>query len=262
MYKEDEKKIGWLKILVRVIIVFLVFMLSIKLISVGISRFKGKEDNDYLKDNLKIMDKAASEYFVEENLPTKLGKSSKVSLKFLIDKKYLEELKDDKGNTCSLEESFIQATRLDTEYQIKSFIECGSDSDFSTSFIKIEDKPNQTIKTTTKDATKKTTTTKKVVTTKKTTKKVTTTRKTNKTTSVRTTTSVKTTNNLYYHVDFNTNGGNYIATQYFTSGSRMVKITPTRKGYKFLGWYYNGKEFDFNTRIYRDYVLVAKWVEE
>lgn len=260
MYKEDKKNIGWLKILVRVVIVFLIFMLTIKLISMVISKYHDSEENNYMKENLKIMDKAAKEYFKDDNLPDKLGKSSKVTLKELIEKEIIEELKDDKGNACSVDESFIQATKLDTEYQIKSFVECGEDSDYSNTFIKIEDK-NQTIKPETK-TTKKTTTktTTKKVTTVKTTRKTTSVKKT--TTSVRPTTTSRATVKLYYVVDFNTNGGKFLPSQYFKSGSKMNKVIPTRPGYKFLGWYYNGKEFDFNTKIYKDYVLVAKWVKE
>ncbi len=268
MYKEDKKNIGWLKIIVRVVIVFLIFMLSIKLISIGVTKFRNNDDSDYMEENLKIMDKAAKKYFKDDELPTKLGKSNKVTLKELIEKDYIEELKDKDGETCSIDNSFIQATRLDSEYQLKSYLECGDDSDYSNSFIKIDD--NKTIKPGTMSTTKKAqkVTTKKTKTTKKTTKKVTTKNTTTTTKKVTTTTAIplatttRPTVRLYYTVAFNTNGGNFIPSQSIKPGSRMANVIPKRNGYKFLGWYNNGKKFDVSTKIYKDYVLVAKWVKE
>ncbi len=255
MYKEDKKNIGWLKIIVRVVIAFLIFMLVIKLISMGISMYKNKNDSNYMKDNLKLLDKAAKEFFKEDKLPSKLGKSNKIALKKLIDERYINQLKDEDGNVCSIENSFIQATKLDSEYQIKSYLECGDDSDYLSSFIKIEDE-GQKVKPTTS-------------TTKKVTKKTT---KTTKKTSVKTTSSTtkrvepstteRPTIRLYYSVKFNTNGGSFLPEQSIRPGSKMAKVIPKRIGYKFLGWYYNGKEFDMNTKIYKDYVLVAKWAKE
>ncbi len=260
MYNEDKKNIGWLNILLKIIIIFLIFMLVIKLISLAISHYHQEDDKSYLKDNLKIMDKVAKEYFQGDNLPTKLGKSNKIALQLLVDKELIEELKDPDGKVCSLSTSFIQATKLDSEYQIKSYLECGDDSDYSNSFIEIEDneKPEDASTTTTTKVTTSTTT-KKVSTTKKktsTTKKVTTTKRPT------TTTTTKSTIRLYYIVDFNTNGGSMLPSQNIKPGGKLTDVVPSRPGYRFIGWYYNGKKFDMRQNIYQDYVLVAKWVKE
>ncbi len=46
-------------------------------------------------------------------------------------------------------------------------------------------------------------------------------------------------------------------------GSYVKKPTdPTKKGYKFKGWYYEDEEFDFNTKITKDITLEAKWVSD
>lgn len=63
-----------------------------------------------------------------------------------------------------------------------------------------------------------------------------------------------------HKVQFDSNGGTSVATQIVDDGSRAVMPNnPTRSGYTFIGWYLNGIEFNFNTRIYDDIVLVAKW---
>ncbi len=66
-----------------------------------------------------------------------------------------------------------------------------------------------------------------------------------------------------YKVTFNSNGGSYVASQTVDEGNYVSRPSnPTRSGYRFLGWYYNNSEFNFNTRIYQDYTLVAKWEKE
>ena len=36
---------------------------------------------------------------------------------------------------------------------------------------------------------------------------------------------------------------------------------PTKEGYTFIGWYFNGKEFDFTTKITENMILTAEWKE-
>lgn len=38
-------------------------------------------------------------------------------------------------------------------------------------------------------------------------------------------------------------------------------IDPTKEGYTFDGWYYNGTKFDFTTGITKDITLEARWIE-
>lgn len=245
MYRENEKKnFNWLKIFLRVIIVFLLLLLCIKLVSIIITNHRYNKTETSLQQNLKIMDDVAKNYFTEENLPKKAGDTVKVFVSHLIDTKVINELKDEKGVSCNYDKSFIQITRLDSEYQIKSFLDCNGNTDYLNSFVNIEN-ANITIKPTT--------TTKKVS---KTTKKKTTVKKT---TSKATTTTI---NNNYHSVSFNTNGGNILPTQTIKNNSTISYVTPTREGYKFIGWYYQGKKFDNNTKINKDYVLVAKWIKE
>lgn len=36
-------------------------------------------------------------------------------------------------------------------------------------------------------------------------------------------------------------------------------VAPTKKGYTFLGWYVDGKKYDFNTKVTKEITLEAKW---
>lgn len=63
-----------------------------------------------------------------------------------------------------------------------------------------------------------------------------------------------------YLVKFDSNGGSSVNSQRVEEGAKAVEPEdPTRNGYTFLGWYLNGRLFNFNTRIYEDITLVAKW---
>ncbi|MBQ9313716.1 MAG: InlB B-repeat-containing protein [Clostridia bacterium] len=66
-----------------------------------------------------------------------------------------------------------------------------------------------------------------------------------------------------YKVEFNSNGGNIVATQEVAEKGKVTKpATPTKDGYTFDGWYTDEKltkVFDFNTAINSDITLYAKW---
>lgn len=63
-----------------------------------------------------------------------------------------------------------------------------------------------------------------------------------------------------YTITFNTDGGNKVASIKVIEGEKISKPdTPTKDGYKFLGWYLNDTEFDFSQSITKDITLKAKW---
>ena len=61
-------------------------------------------------------------------------------------------------------------------------------------------------------------------------------------------------------VGFDNNGGSSVETQYIKKGDTATKpISPVKEGYKFLYWSYNTEEFDFNTPITEDIILLAEY---
>jgi len=63
-----------------------------------------------------------------------------------------------------------------------------------------------------------------------------------------------------YTVTFETDGGSSTASQKVDEGKLVTKPTdPKKDGNKFIGWYLNDKEYDFNTKVTKDITLVAKW---
>lgn len=78
--------------------------------------------------------------------------------------------------------------------------------------------------------------------------------------------SDKETNNVdkvsVYKVTFNLNGGGENYTVKVNSGDKVKEpSTPEREGYKFDGWYYNDKVYNFNNIVTKDITLVAKWTK-
>ncbi len=68
--------------------------------------------------------------------------------------------------------------------------------------------------------------------------------------------------NVYYKVTFDTVGGNEINSQMIISGNKLETIpTPTKEGYTFLYWEYNGEEFNKDMEITEDIILIAKYEE-
>lgn len=61
-------------------------------------------------------------------------------------------------------------------------------------------------------------------------------------------------------VSFESNGGSKIETTEIVCGRTVKRPTdPTKEGFEFDGWIFDGDPFDFATEIYKNAVLVARW---
>jgi len=61
-------------------------------------------------------------------------------------------------------------------------------------------------------------------------------------------------------VSFDLDGGSGISKTKVEAGTTIEKPkTPTKLGYNFVGWYYLGKVYNFNSIIENDLTLTAKW---
>lgn len=63
-----------------------------------------------------------------------------------------------------------------------------------------------------------------------------------------------------YTVNFKTNGGTTIKEVLVEKGDKLAKPkTPKKDGYEFVGWYVDGKRYNFSKKVNDDITLVAKW---
>lgn len=65
---------------------------------------------------------------------------------------------------------------------------------------------------------------------------------------------------IYHTVSFNSDGGTPVEAVTIRDGEKLgYPKSSTKTKYEFLGWYFNGSEFDFETPITSDITLTAKW---
>lgn len=63
-----------------------------------------------------------------------------------------------------------------------------------------------------------------------------------------------------YDVYFDSNGGSFVEKQSIIAGGVVNKPNvPIYEGYFFVGWYFEEKEYNFNTEVNSNMTLVAKW---
>ena len=68
--------------------------------------------------------------------------------------------------------------------------------------------------------------------------------------------------NIYYKVTFDTDGGNEIPSKMLIAGEKLTNIeSPTKEGYIFKYWSYNGEEFNIDMTIDKDITLIAIYEE-
>lgn len=66
-----------------------------------------------------------------------------------------------------------------------------------------------------------------------------------------------------YTVSFQSNGGSAVESQQIEEGrSASEPPVPSREGYRFIGWYFNGELYNFHLPITGDITLEAVWEEE
>ena len=66
-----------------------------------------------------------------------------------------------------------------------------------------------------------------------------------------------------YNVSFETNGGTVIVSQSVNEGEKVIKPEdPTKEGYIFMQWLYQGKTYDFSSAVNSNFILTAEWIEK
>lgn len=73
---------------------------------------------------------------------------------------------------------------------------------------------------------------------------------------------VKSNSGKTFTVSFNTHGGTEMKTLKIKDGETIEEPEePSKEGYEFIGWYYDGKKFDFATKLTKNVELEAKWLK-
>ena len=119
-----EGKRGFTMVELLAVIVILGILTTISI--VGIQRIMGTAKQKYYESQEQSM-VAAARNFSEKNkqyLPKINGHVSNVSLKKLVDSKYIEKVVDYSKKNCSEDDSFVQIFYYDNEYQYLPYLKC------------------------------------------------------------------------------------------------------------------------------------------
>lgn len=86
--------------------------------------------NQIFTDNINLMKDVAKDYYTVDRVPSKDGQTYKLTLKEMIDKKLILPLTDRNGDTCDVNKSYVEITKVGKEYQLKVNLSCGKEEDY------------------------------------------------------------------------------------------------------------------------------------
>lgn len=260
----EELEISWLKVIGITGLVFIIAGLIYWLIP---NKSYGNLTSSTYITNINTMKETGFDYFKGSKLPTKIGESKQITLKEMLDKDLLLEFYDEKGKSCDINNSYIQVTKtIDNEYAMKVALKCDNKSDYFVTTIVEKGSNNATSldKSSTNNAnnTVNNNVSNKTNTNRKPNNQVSSSNQVVTSTNIKYINNCKDNecaNNVYYTVRFDAAGGSNVLNQIVRLRDKVSYVSTNRDGYKFLGWYYNGVLYDFNTPVTSTISLVAKW---
>ncbi len=136
---ESERRINWLGLFIKVVIIFIFAIIIVWLISKIIGKNKLSET---FTNNINNMEKVSLEYFKTVDLPLDRGKSLKITLQELIDKELIVSVNASSNNTCDTKDSYSKITREKNNYVIETTLKCGKEKDTIKTTLSLEDCKN------------------------------------------------------------------------------------------------------------------------
>ncbi len=121
--------------LLRAFFVFVFIGLLILIISI-VTRTKGLKDvstplqNEVFASNVEKMQTVAFDYYRKERLPLEVGKSTKLTLSDMIQKKIIVPLADEDNKVCDVKNSYVELTKIDNGYLMKINLKCSRQDDY------------------------------------------------------------------------------------------------------------------------------------
>lgn len=133
MYNERKDSFSIKGLIVQILfIVLFVFILIWLFPTKGdIDKNGGNNSQDFdvltnriFNENLQIMKEAAISYYTTSRLPKNVNDVESMTLRKMLEEKLLIEFKDANNNSCDLDESYVEITKLEEEYILKVNLSC------------------------------------------------------------------------------------------------------------------------------------------
>ena len=102
----------------------------------GLFLTKGLKDvstplqNEVFASNVEKMQTVAFDYYRKERLPLEVGKSTKLTLSDMIQKKIIVPLADEDNKVCDVKNSYVELTKIDNGYLMKINLKCSRQDDY------------------------------------------------------------------------------------------------------------------------------------
>ena len=133
---EEERHFSWTNLFIKIIIVVIFILFTIWLLSLsvksgtrGLSNSLSVLTDGIFSENIDKMKEVGKSYFTTERLPEKVGDIKTLTLAKMYDEDLILELKDKNGNACSAKNSYVVVEKMESEYQMKVYLECGEEKD-------------------------------------------------------------------------------------------------------------------------------------
>lgn len=130
----NERKNGFsiLDLLVKIIfagvfIFILIWLFNKKMPNVNMTPFY----SNVFRENIKYMQEAGENYFTDDKMPSEVGESYKLTLSEMEAKNLLLPFVDQDGKACDKNASYVTITKLESGYELKTFLSCGKESNYT-----------------------------------------------------------------------------------------------------------------------------------
>ncbi len=130
---EENRRFSWTNLFIKIIIVIIFILFTIWLLSLSTRGMSNKIDvltDSVFSDNIDRMKEVGKSYFTTERLPKEVGDVKILSLQKMYDQHLLLEVRDKYGKACSADNSYVSIEKLEKEYQMKVYLECGNERDY------------------------------------------------------------------------------------------------------------------------------------
>lgn len=141
---EEERRINWLSLFIKIIIIFIFVLIIIWLISKITAKTRL---SDTFKNNIGNMETVATNYFKDVDLPLEKDKSLKITLGEMIEKELIVSLNGKNEATCDTKKSFSKITRKKNNYLLTTKLKCENESSTISKEILLKDCRNCSKKT-------------------------------------------------------------------------------------------------------------------
>lgn len=120
-------------IILIVLIIFLVFKIKNKNVSKPVKNNNANNTQEVsmvFDDNINaVIDASKKYFFIQGNLPENVGETKSITVKKLIEGKFLTELVDSKGNVCGYNTSGASLTKYQNDYKLEVTVKCSDKQD-------------------------------------------------------------------------------------------------------------------------------------